>query len=522
MLPVTIQHPDGVVYHFYNAKDSCSRKGSRIVFSKIDESKASRFLSLFSFEDLSKIYKLLPKKDLERAFPKKHIIKALTAGTLLAFEECANDDVSETEMTLLRLEIKMTLNQILSVEIAEAADIEKSLENKNAVQKILLYKREYDKGFIDAGIEFLTWIKDIYEVVSPTENLKRAIDAGWETYKADSSEWRQTFADKLKASNYKEVIDALGFDPGKLSTEQIVEIFESAKLIYDDEKTQELILKFIRDYAGAQHSLEWANFIGSAAFDIVLTALLAFATGGVGAVASVGSKAGRLMKPLAKLGEKFSELAKKLSKKFKPKKRKKTKVGGGDKGGKESGSKNKRDKNEELSNSEKQKAIKVTEDADKPLEPVNPNKAQHGHGHAEHGHQTTETQQENRIRTGVKPSGEQGNQTSKASKFSTPEKESEALNKGRNKLEAEVEADSIPTMVNGEPNRHAVTVESGDADGFGERWVRSKNESGQNLKDANDKFIPEKDSVKLGKAKLIYEYVPTKGVWEPVTYFPVE
>jgi len=34
------------------------------------------------------------------------------------------------------------------------------------------------------------------------------------------------------------------------------------------------------------------------------------------------------MKPLAKLGEKFSEFAKKLSKKFKPKKKKKTKVGG--------------------------------------------------------------------------------------------------------------------------------------------------------------------------------------------------
>jgi len=339
MLPVTIQHQDGVTYHFYHAKDSCARKGSRIIISKIDESKASRFISLFSFEDLSKIYKLLPKKDLERAFPKKHIVKALTAGTLLVYEEGANSDSSETEMALLRLEIKMILNQILSVEIAEAAGIEKSLENKNAVQKILLYKREYDKGFVDAGVEFLTWIKDIYEVVSPTENLKRALDAGWETYKADSPEWKQIFADKLKASNYKEVIDALGFDPDKLSTEKIVEVFESAKLIYDDEKTQQIILKFIRDYAGAQHSLEWANFIGSAAFDIVLTALLAFATGGIGAVASAGSKTGRLMKPLAKLGEKFVELAKRLRKRFKPKEKKKTSVGGS-KNNTESNSKN--------------------------------------------------------------------------------------------------------------------------------------------------------------------------------------
>ena len=130
----------------------------------------------------------------------------------------------------------------------------------------------------------------------------------------------------------------------------------------DDEKIQQIILKFIRDYAGAQHSLEWAKFIGSAAFDIVLTALLAVATGGAGAVASVGSKAGRLMKPLAKLGEKFSELAKKLSKKFKPKKRKKTKVGGGENKGEvnnKGGGKKKPDKGESGDGDDKSKAPDV-------------------------------------------------------------------------------------------------------------------------------------------------------------------
>ncbi|MEJ2076363.1 MAG: hypothetical protein P8X79_23225, partial [Reinekea sp.] len=169
-----------------------------------------------------------------------------------------------------------------------------------------------------------------------------------------------------------------------------------------------------------------------------------------------------------------------------------------------------------------QRAQKTVAQADKPLEPVNPNKAQHGHGNAEHGSQTTPAQQEHRIVTGVKPSGQPGNPTSKASKFLTPELEAEALGRGRNKLEQELSDQNIPDFVNGEPNRHAVTVETNNVSGFGERWVRAKDANGQNLKDANGDFIPQKDPVVLKKAKLIYEYIPSTNRWEPVTYFPVQ
>jgi len=328
MLSVTIQHPDGVVYHFYRSDQLRRPKGQRVVFPRNNEAKAAKFISLFKATDLLKVQLLLDKKELSRLPPRKALAKAITDGRIVVYEEREKDDASDAELALLRLDIKLLLKQIVSIEKDEAAKIEKDLEDKNAVEKILIYKHEYNKGFANAAIELLTWVKDLHEVVSPTENLKRALDAGWDTYRSDSKDWQETFYTKLKATNYKEVVEALGFDPSKLTKEQIVRVFTFTQLISEDEKTQDIILEFIKEYIGAQHSLEWANFAGGAAFDIVLTALLAFFTAGVGAAAAMSAKAGRLMKPLAKLGEKLSELAKKLGKRFKPKNRKKTKVGG--------------------------------------------------------------------------------------------------------------------------------------------------------------------------------------------------
>jgi len=66
---------------------------------------------------------------------------------------------------------------------------------------------------------------------------------------------------------------------------------------------------------------------------VILTALLAFFTGGAGAVAASGAKIGKLAGPLKKLGEKFVELGKLLKKVRKPVVKRKEKVRG-------SGSKN--------------------------------------------------------------------------------------------------------------------------------------------------------------------------------------
>ncbi|WP_298771761.1 DUF6531 domain-containing protein [uncultured Shewanella sp.] len=179
-------------------------------------------------------------------------------------------------------------------------------------------------------------------------------------------------------------------------------------------------------------------------------------------------------------------------------------------------------KSEWKAKNSRDRASKTVENADQTLEPNNPRKAQHGHGHAEHGSQTTASQQENRIVTGIKPSGEQGAPTSKASKFITPQAEAEALGRGRRQLNDDLMNQNIPTMTADGPNRHAVTVNTNNPEGYGERWIRSKDSSGRNLRDSQGNFIPEKDDVKLAQAKLIYEYVPSTSKWEPVTYFPIE
>lgn len=82
-----------------------------------------------------------------------------------------------------------------------------------------------------------------------------------------------------------------------------------------------MFIQFGKDYAGAQSSIEWAEFAGGGLFEIVLTALLLAFTGGLGNAAQIASKirhAARLRTlggMLRKLGKLLQR--KKLSKKTK-------------------------------------------------------------------------------------------------------------------------------------------------------------------------------------------------------------
>ena len=125
---------------------------------------------------------------------------------------------------------------------------------------------------------------------------------------ANEGQRYQVFQQRLAESEKKELVEALGFDPAKISVDKFKQAFELANLIYDDHLTQNILTQFVKDYADAQHSLEWSEFSGGAAFEVILTALLALATGGVGAIASLGAQA-RKISQLKKLGKLFSELA---------------------------------------------------------------------------------------------------------------------------------------------------------------------------------------------------------------------
>lgn len=341
MLPISIKHRDGVIYHFYNKSCLKKPKGKRHAFSKINQSQVSSFVNKFKAGELLRINKLVKKyTNIRRDTVKKRIIRALSHGDLYVVSQDTVSPVSRGEMQALRQEIKLLLNNLISIEQQESQKIEEEHKRRNGLEKAGEYVYETAAGLGGSVVSFLTWVKDVVELVSPTMQLIRQLEAAKVASGADPKNWFVTYNSHLKASNHKELIDVLGFDYTKINQEQTNELFETAHLVWEDEETQIIITNFVKQYAAAQHSLEWANFAGSAAFDVILTALLAFFTGGAGAVAATGAKVGKLAGPLKKLGEKFVELGKLLKRVEKPKVEiKKTKVEGS-KNGRGSGNNN--------------------------------------------------------------------------------------------------------------------------------------------------------------------------------------
>uniref|UniRef100_UPI00248D8CAB DNA/RNA non-specific endonuclease n=1 Tax=Parendozoicomonas sp. Alg238-R29 TaxID=2993446 RepID=UPI00248D8CAB len=90
------------------------------------------------------------------------------------------------------------------------------------------------------------------------------------------------------------------------------EAWDLANFLWEDELSQRLVILFAKDYARAQHSLEMAELAGSAAFEILLTIVLAAVTGGAGAAVKIATTAGtktQLMARLAQVGKLFDKVA---------------------------------------------------------------------------------------------------------------------------------------------------------------------------------------------------------------------
>jgi hypothetical protein len=170
--------------------------------------------------------------------------------------------------------------------------------------------------------------------------------------------------------------------------------------------------------------------------------------------------------------------------------------------------------------------------ADQPLDPVksSPKKATQGHGHAYHGYQTTDTQQENRVKTGITPTGVKGKAPSQSSRFTSPKAEAEALGRGRRILNADLKKGAMlhkgtgfVDPKTGMPVRHVVNVSTNRKAGFGVAAEKQKDpKTGKVLKDPSNPKQPltAVNPTPIKTAKIIYEYVPSKGHWHPVTYYP--
>jgi hypothetical protein len=183
----------------------------------------------------------------------------------------------------------------------------------------------------------------------------------------------------------------------------------------------------------------------------------------------------------------------------------------------------------------RERAEETVRRADQPLENPNLNKAQHGHGHAWHGSQTTEAQQAERVRTGVTPTGEVRKAPGRASRYSSPQAEAEALGRGRRALQSALKAGTEDerftdaagqvTHVNpatGEPARHTTVVPTNRPEGYGTSQVvrRHAPPSDQVLKDASGQRVAQPSSTPLPNAAVHWEYVKSTGEWRRVTSYP--
>jgi len=233
----------------------------------------------------------------------------------LSVYRSANNDpmcVNRTQK-VIRSEIRTVLRQIVEQERIESRQIEKTYKNKSTLGKTGAHLQHFRKGLHQATVSFLTWLKDINDVVSINQRLFRILIASNVANHASSEERYEVYQKVLTALEKKEIVEALGFDPSLITAEKVTEVYSLAKLIHDDHATQQIIKHFIRYYIDAQHQLEWSEIAGGATFEIILTAFLAVVTGGVGAIASLGAQA-RKLSQMKKLGELFIELAELLKK----------------------------------------------------------------------------------------------------------------------------------------------------------------------------------------------------------------
>ena len=80
-------------------------------------------------------------------------------------------------------------------------------------------------------------------------------------------------------------------------------------LVLNDETLRDILYRFVKDYAEAQHAIEITEVAGSGAFELILTIIVAAVTGGAGVVAAVGSKM-YLVRKFNKVGDLLADFAK--------------------------------------------------------------------------------------------------------------------------------------------------------------------------------------------------------------------
>lgn len=208
------------------------------------------------------------------------------------------EDQTVDERPKLRTKIESAFSEIIANEKREAAMHQQLLDEETLSNKALIYLGGFSYGVYSSGKDLVLWLKEVSDLVNPVIKMQhrfQAIQAAWL-----SNTPMQTYLETYLQGQNRELVEALGFDPSKITQAQLDEAMAMASLLWNDPTLRSQLYKFIKDYASAQHSIELTEAIGAEALGVILTIILIALTAGA-ALPAAGINAVRKFKKLGEL-----------------------------------------------------------------------------------------------------------------------------------------------------------------------------------------------------------------------------
>ena len=207
-----------------------------------------------------------------------------------------------------RQKLKEALDKIIESEKEEATKLQKIQEGRSDISNHAHLLLAVGRGYFHSAWGLVKSVKEVSDLVNPFTQLSNALTSAWTAKSADGKSWIQSYLDTYSEEQHRELAEALGFDYRKVTREQLAEAYDIACFIYDDAPSRQILEDFVKVYIEVQNAEEVAEFSGSVAFEIVLSALLIVFTAGVGLAARAAFSA-RLLGLLKPLGEALQDLA---------------------------------------------------------------------------------------------------------------------------------------------------------------------------------------------------------------------
>ncbi|MFC6633027.1 hypothetical protein [Microbulbifer taiwanensis] len=250
--------------------------------------------------------------------PREELAQALCNHELILVSLGSGEQQGEEEdrRAILRIRIRQALAAIIAQEKVEAAQHTQMLAGETQFNRALIYTGAFFNGLWNAGVDLAQWAKEVSDVISPTQRLLRSLQASHRALQRNRENDENVFAayaDEQLKGEKRELVQALGFDPTAITTEQLDQAMEVADLIWDDPTLRADITRFAKDYVSAQHAIELTEVSGGAAFEVLFTLVLAAVTAGAGLAVGAASQARHLAK-FRKVGDLLVEFAEQIRK----------------------------------------------------------------------------------------------------------------------------------------------------------------------------------------------------------------